>query len=376
MASAHVLCETKPRVDAVEILVEKGITTIPEKYIRPPQERLATAYSPCDHGEEQVPVIDLQGLYCCEGSIEREKVLKQLGDACEEWGFFQIVNHGIPESLMEAMMKVGKAFFGLSVEEKQAYAALPGLVMQGYGSKYIGTEGATRDWRDYIYLMLQPHSIRDYSYWPSNPSAFREVVHNYSEETLKLAKRLLGAFSLNLGLPQTYLEKAIMEPYQNMLINYYPQCPQPELTAGFYAHSDIGMATLLLQEAGSKALQVRKNDKWIPVIAAPGALLVNVADQIEIITNGKYKSVEHRVVVDKDKPRISIPVFCDAAPNAIIKPAPELLGKRMENDMTKSEENMDDNAKYSSIIFKNHESMFYTYGANSKKYVQSYIIQS
>ncbi|KAH9298921.1 hypothetical protein KI387_030603, partial [Taxus chinensis] len=158
-------------------------------------------------------------------------------------------------SLMEAMMNVGKAFFGLSVEEKQAYAAYHGLVMQGYGSKYIQREGATRDWRDYIYLLLQPHSIRDYDYWPSNPSAFREVVHNYSEETLKLAKRLLGAFSMNLDLPQTYLEKAIVEPYQNMLINYYPPCPQPELTAGFYAHSDIGMATLLLQETGCKALQ-------------------------------------------------------------------------------------------------------------------------
>ncbi|KAH9298920.1 hypothetical protein KI387_030602, partial [Taxus chinensis] len=367
MASAEVLCVTRPIVDAVELLVEKGITSIPDKFIRPPQERLATsAYTPCDHEEEHVPVIDLQGLNCCEGSIEREKVLKQLGSACEEWGFFQIVNHGIPESLMEAMMNVGKAFFGLSVEEKQAYAALPGLVTQGYGSKYIQREGATRDWRDFIYLVLQPHSLRDYDYWPSNPSAFREVVYNYSEETFKLVKRLLGAFSINLDLPQTYLEKATVEPYQNMLINYYPPCPQPELTAGFYAHSDIGMATLLLQETGSKALQVRKNDKWIPVTAAPGALLVNVADQIEIITNGRYKSVEHRVVVEKEKPRISIPIFCDAAPKAIIKPAPELLQKNMEDKTTEVEKMIENKAKYSSIVFQNHEAIFYTNGANSK----------
>ncbi|XP_057842686.2 jasmonate-induced oxygenase 2 [Cryptomeria japonica] len=299
MASAEMVCVTKPRVDAVEILVEKGITSIPEKFIRPPEERF-TSPTPSEYGEEQVPVIDLQGLNCCEGSVEREKVLKQLAYACEEWGFFQIVNHGIPESLMEAMMNVSKAFFGLSVEEKQAYAALPGLITQGYGSKYIAREGATRDWRDFVYLFLQPHSRRDYAYWPSDPSDFREVVYNFSEETLKLAKSLLGAFSLNLGLPQNYLETFIVQPYQNMLINYYPRCPEPELTAGFYAHSDIGMATLLLQETGSKALQIRKNDKWIPVLAAPGALLVNIADQIEIISNGRYKSIEHRVVADKD----------------------------------------------------------------------------
>ncbi len=375
MASAEVLCFTKPTVDAVEILVEKGITSIPDKYIRPPQERL-TSPNPIEYVEEQVPLIDLQGLNCCEGSIERENVLKQLAYACEEWGFFQIVNHGIPESLMEAMMNVGKAFFGLSVEEKQAYAALPGLIMQGYGSKYIAREGATRDWRDYIYLLLQPHSIRDYAYWPSNPSDFREVLYNYSEEAFKLAKRLLGAFSLNLGLPQNYLEKVIVEPYQNMLVNYYPRCPEPELTAGFYAHSDIGMATLVLQEPGSKALQIRKKDKWIPVIAAPGALVVNVADQVEIITNGRYKGIEHRVVADKEKPRMSIAVFCDAAPHAIIKPAPELIGRRMDDEATKVGEEMKENAKYSSIVFKNHEIAFYTDGANSKKYVQSYMMQA
>ncbi|XP_057842675.2 jasmonate-induced oxygenase 2 [Cryptomeria japonica] len=374
MASVEELCLSKLTIDAVEILVEKGITSIPEKFIRPPEERF-TSPTPSEDVEEQVPVIDLQGLNCCEGSIEREKVLKQLAYACENWGFFQIVNHGIPESLMEAMMNVGKAFFALSVEEKQAYAALPGLIMQGYGSKYIAREGATRDWRDYIYLLLQPHSIRDYDYWPSDPSDFREVVHNYSEEALKLAKRLMGAFSLNLGLPQNYLETFIVQPYQNMLINYYPPCPEPELTAGFYAHSDIGMATLLLQETGSKALQIRKNDKWVPVVAASGALLVNVADQVEIISNGRYKSIEHRVVADKEKPRISIPVFCDAAPHAIIKPAPELLESRKNDEAAKVEE-MKENPNYSTIVFKNHEIAFYTDGANSKKYVQSYMVQA
>ncbi|XP_057842674.1 jasmonate-induced oxygenase 2 [Cryptomeria japonica] len=374
MASVEELCLSKLTIDAVEILVEKGITSIPEKFIRPPEERF-TSPTPSEDVEEQVPVIDLEGLNCCEGSIEREKVLKQLAYACENWGFFQIVNHGIPESLMEAMMNVGKAFFALSVEEKQAYAALPGLIMQGYGSKYIAREGATRDWRDYIYLLLQPHSIRDYDYWPSDPSDFREVVHNYSEEALKLAKRLMGAFSLNLGLPQNYLETFIVQPYQNMLINYYPPCPEPELTAGFYAHSDIGMATLLLQETGSKALQIRKIDKWVPVVAASGALLVNIADQVEIISNGRYKSIEHRVVADKDKPRISIPVFCDAAPHAIIKPAPELLESRMNDEAAKVEE-MKENPNYSTIVFKNHEIAFYTDGANSKKYVQSYMVQA
>eukprot|EP01018_Ginkgo_biloba_P012088 Gb_21294 [translate_table: standard] len=266
MSSAEVLplprdVIQKTKVEVVELLVENGISRIPDMYVRPPQER---QYLPTCTSQVQVPLIDLSGLNS-EG-IERENVLKQLGSACEEWGFFQIVNHGIPVTLMESMMGVAKDFFALSVEEKQAYAALPGIATQGYGNKYAQRENVTRDWRDYFYLLLQPHSIRDYAYWPTKPATFREVMEEYSEETKKLAKRLLAAFSLNLGLPENYLEKALGEPHQNVLINFYPRCPQPELTAGFNTHSDIGAVTLLLQEPGSTALHVRKGDAWIPVI--------------------------------------------------------------------------------------------------------------
>eukprot|EP01018_Ginkgo_biloba_P035446 Gb_06449 [translate_table: standard] len=157
MSSAEVLplprdVTQKTKVEAVELLVENGISRIPDMYVRPPQER--------------------QYLPTCS--------------ACEEWGFFQIVNHGIPVALMESMMGIAKDFFALSVEEKQAYSALPGLVMQGYGRKYIQRENVTTDWRDYLYMLLQPPFIQDHAYMPTKPATFREVMEEYSEETKKL----------------------------------------------------------------------------------------------------------------------------------------------------------------------------------------------
>lgn len=100
--------------------------------------------------------------------------------------------------------------------------------------------------------LLEPHgSDSNYCF-----HRCRDVLNNDSEEILNVVKKLLAALSVTLGLPEKYLENAIVEPYQKRFINYYPSCPLTEVTAGFYSLSDIGMATLLLQEPGSNALHL------------------------------------------------------------------------------------------------------------------------
>jgi isopenicillin N synthase-like dioxygenase len=96
-----------------------------------------------------------------------------------------------------------------------------------------------------------------------------------------LAQRLLSLISESLGLKPTYIQEVIGEPYQNISLNFYPPCPQPDLTLGLQSHSDLGAITLLLQdEVGG--LQVRVDGDWIPVQPIPCALVVNLADQIEV----------------------------------------------------------------------------------------------
>ncbi|CAN6325564.1 unnamed protein product [Urochloa humidicola] len=81
-----------------------------------------------------------------------------------------------------------------------------------------------------------------------------------------------------------------------MRVNFYPKCPEPHLRLGLSSHSDPGGITLLLVDGNIKGTQVRKGNTWVTVQPLPGAFLVNIGDQIQILSNRAYKSVEHRAL--------------------------------------------------------------------------------
>lgn len=352
-------------VEPVEVLVQHGVESIPQIYRRRKEHDAAidvestTTFPPPNPSTKRIPVIDLANW----NEAFMKDVHAQLQSACEEWGFFRIINHGIPLSLMHDMMTVAKEFMALPVEEKAAYTGTPGVLSEGYGSRYIIKEDIIRDWRDFLYLRLQPLSFRNYDSWPTKPSSFRETLEEYSAQTKKLAQKLLAILSTTLGLNPSYLVDALVEPHQKMLINYYPACPQPELTDGFHKHSDFGALTLVLQEDGVEGLEVRHKGEWVRAEPIEGSFVVNVGDQTEVLSNGRYKSIEHRVVVNRDKSRISVPVFFDAAPEARVSPAKELLQEEAGNV-----------AKYKQLKFDEYEMSFYDHGAKGKQIVESLII--
>ncbi|MBA0854182.1 hypothetical protein Goshw_027205 [Gossypium schwendimanii] len=97
--------------------------------------------------------------------------------------------------------------------------------------------------------------------------------------------------------------------------NYYPKCPNLELTVGVSRHSDVSTLTILLQdEIGGLFVRGNDGDNWIDVPPIKGSLVINVGDALQIISNGKYRSVEHRVVANGSKNRISIPIFVNPRP--------------------------------------------------------------
>ncbi|KAF8040124.1 hypothetical protein BT93_B2371 [Corymbia citriodora subsp. variegata] len=96
-----------------------------------------------------------------------------------------------------------------------------------------------------------------------------------------------------------------------MVGHYYPYCPQPDLTVGLTSHTDPGVITLLLQDQVG-GLQVKHGDEWVDVAPVPGALVVNIGDILQIMSNDEYKSVDHRVLANpSQEPRVSIAVFCN-----------------------------------------------------------------
>ncbi|KAJ1390793.1 Oxoglutarate/iron-dependent dioxygenase [Sesbania bispinosa] len=125
------------------------------------------------------------------------------------------------------------------------------------------------------------------------------------------------------GLSVKLVEKALGKQGQHMAINYYPRCPEPELTYGLPGHADPNVITILLQD-DVPGLQVLWDRNWLPVNPIPNTFTVNIGDQIQVISNDRYKSVLHRAVVNCEKERISILTFYCPSPDAVIGPARQL----------------------------------------------------
>ncbi|KAJ4952926.1 hypothetical protein NE237_029758 [Protea cynaroides] len=293
--------------------ISSSINYVPSKFIR--QEFDRPNLHEVQSEKESIPLIDLQD--------DHRDIIKRIGQACEFDGFFQVNNHGIPERLINSMIRISKEYFGLPESERlKSYSNDPSKNVRLSTSFNVKTEKVA-NWRDFLRLHCYP--LEDYvNEWPSNPPTFREEVAEYCTSMRGIALRLLEAISESLGLNKDYINKALHKHAQHMAINYYPPCPQPELTYGLPVHTDPNLITILLQD-DVPGLQVLRNGKWIAVNPIPGTFIVNIGDQIEVLSNGRYKSVKHRAVVNCNKERISIPTFYCPSPDSVIQPAEELI---------------------------------------------------
>ncbi|GLT55719.1 hypothetical protein SLA2020_288150 [Shorea laevis] len=344
----------------VQSLSESGLQTIPERYVKPLSDRpLMSNTSPLTIIEENIPLIDLQHLFSNDWAI-RAKTLNSISRACQEWGFFQVVNHGVNPELLRRIRELWREFFNLPLEVKQEYANDPGTY-EGYGSRLGVEKGAILDWSDYFFLHFMPASLRKESKWPAMPQSLRELVAEYGAEVVKLGGRLLKILSINLGLEEDYLLNAFGgdENLGGCLrVNFYPKCPQPDLTLGLSPHSDPGGMTLLLPDVDVAGLQVRRNGNWITVKTVPDAFIVNMGDQIQVLSNAIYKSVEHRVIVNSAKDRVSLAFFYNPNSDLLIEPAKQLVTEERP-------------ALYKPMTFDEYRLYIRTKGLKGKEQVES-----
>ncbi|KAK1378041.1 1-aminocyclopropane-1-carboxylate oxidase-like [Heracleum sosnowskyi] len=285
----------------VKGLVDAGIKSIPRIFHQPPENFT----DPCCVTQTlDIPVIDL-------AAADRSVIVRQVKEASSTVGFFQIINHGIPLSLMDDVILAIKAFNELKPDLKSQYycrqSSEKGVLYYGSSLHLNESEGAS--WNDTLVVALGPEPAESYYV----PEVCRKAVAEWDKATKKLGDVLLGLMSEGLGLKKQALEKMCMEA-RIMAGNYYPYCPEPDLTVGLKSHTDPFTLTLLLCNQ-IPGLQVKvQGHEWANLVAQPGALVVNVGDVLQIISYDKYKSVEHRVLANSLKePRISIAVFFNPA---------------------------------------------------------------
>ncbi|KAE8708081.1 1-aminocyclopropane-1-carboxylate oxidase [Hibiscus syriacus] len=272
------------------------------------------------------PVINMGKL----NGEERAATMEKIKDACENWGFFEVLNHGIPHEFLDTVERLTKEHYKKCMEQRfkelVASKALDGLQ----------AEVTDMDWESTFHLRHLPQS--NIAEVPDLSDEYRKVMKEFALKLEKLAEVLLDLLCENLGLQKGYLKKAFYGakgPTFGTKVANYPPCPTPDKIKGLRAHTDAGGIILLLQDAQVSGLQLLKDGEWVDVPPMRHSIVINLGDQLEVITNGKYRSVEHRVIAQTDGARMSIASFYNPGSDAVIYPAPALLEKEAADDKKK-----------------------------------------
>ncbi|KAK3407173.1 hypothetical protein EUGRSUZ_K03273 [Eucalyptus grandis] len=304
----------------VKGLVDSGATKVPRIFIHP-HENSHSLPSDANGTNLQIPIVDLRGYR----DSRRKDVINGIRKASEAWGFFQIINHGIPLDVMDNMLEGVKKFHEQRVEvKKELYSRDVEKTVRYFCSRDLFVLKAAA-WKDTVVFDFQDGDLEP----EAVPPICRDAVFEYEKHIAELKTSLAELLSEALGLSSDYLSGAECMKSETVLGHYYPACPEPELTLGTVSHSDLSFLTLLLQDHHG-GLQVLHESHWFDVVPVKGALLANIGDFIQLVTNGKFKSVEHRVLSGQVGPRIS--VACFLAPsktgkNRPLGPIKELLSE-------------------------------------------------
>ncbi|VVA15240.1 PREDICTED: DMR6-LIKE OXYGENASE [Prunus dulcis] len=290
--------------------------------------------NPTNPVADEIPIIDLSVL---SSPDETRKVVSEIGHACKNWGFFQVINHGVPLELARKIEEVAKTFFELPAEEKKKVKR---DMVNALGYHDGENTKNVRDWKEVFDFLVEDETLVPASpepddkelrkltnQWPQYPPEFREVCQEYVRAVEKLAYKLLGLIALGLDQPENRFNDYFKDQQTSLVrFNHYPPCPFPHLALGVGHHKDAGALTVLAQDdVGGLEVKRKSDGEWIPVTPTPNAYIINVGDIVQVWSNDKYESVEHRVVVNSEKERFSVPFFFFPAHHVMVKPLEELL---------------------------------------------------
>jgi isopenicillin N synthase-like dioxygenase len=254
-----------------------------------------------------VPLIAIDGLRSDPASAAARSCIEEMDAACTATGFFVAVEHGVEREL-EVVFAAARHFFALPIVEKQR-SAMVGL------NGYAGPETKRADGLEMLDI-----GLTGFARWPAL-AGFREAVERYQAAALAVASDLLRGLAVALGVEPTFFADRMRSPQCFLRMLRYPA--DPESSTG--AHTDYGAITLLATDGGP-GLEVRPvNRDWVPVVAPASALVVNLGDMLARWTNRRYASTPHRVALEGDQERYSIPFFVNPDPDTTVTCIPSCV---------------------------------------------------
>ncbi|KAM7468056.1 hypothetical protein LguiB_015618 [Lonicera macranthoides] len=138
-------------VPNVQEIVREEPLNVSQRYIRDQEKMLKSTDK--IHLSSEIPVNDLSML-----SNANKEELKKLYLACKDWGFFQVINHGVPNEVLQHIKDAAAGFFHLPLEEKNK-CSMPANDIQGYGHAYVVSEEQKLDWTDALILHHFPFLV-------------------------------------------------------------------------------------------------------------------------------------------------------------------------------------------------------------------------
>eukprot|EP00386_Alphamonas_edax_P009497 GDKI01031221.1.p1 GENE.GDKI01031221.1~~GDKI01031221.1.p1 ORF type:complete len:371 (-),score=71.63 GDKI01031221.1:163-1275(-) len=292
-----------------------------------------------------IPIIDMR-------KSEQECAV-DMYNACTQYGFFYLVNHGMSQELIDSVAQHSRTFFSLPLEEKERVMAnMHDKNNRGYTpfreeilDPKRQTIGDTKE--GYYIGPEQPPGkhfpLHGPNVWPDLPG-WRETMETYMSQMTSLSHRLLRVLSLSLSLPPTHFHPHFTHPMAFIrLLHYSPEPSSPaDGIFGAGEHTDYGMLTLLWTD-GTPGLQIRPREQggmgegkerklthtqeWMDVPHIPGAFVVNLGDMLQRWTNDLYSSTPHRVVSVGDTDRYSIPFFFEPNFDTLVECLPTCCSK-------------------------------------------------
>ncbi|MBB6246533.1 isopenicillin N synthase family oxygenase [Rhodanobacter sp. A1T4] len=281
---------------------------------------------------KHVPTLDIRRY-----DTDRDAFVAELGAAYREFGFCCISGHGIARELIDDSYDAFQRFFALPTDVKMKYHVPGSGGARGYTPYKVETAKDSKHadlkefWhigreisRDSTFADVMPPNL-----WPAEVPDFRPHGYALYEALDQLGTRVLCGLALHIGLPEHYFGDKTDQGNSILRPIHYPPITQdniPNERAG--AHEDINFITLLVG-ASAEGLEVLSEGEWLPVTTEGDAIVVNIGDMLQRLSNHVYPSTSHRVVnppnANARKPRYSVPFFLHPNPDVVLDPVVQCI---------------------------------------------------
>lgn len=238
-------------------------------------------------------------------TMDKAEFAQAIGESFRTFGFAMVRDFPIDRGLIDQAWQLSQEFFALPEAEKRQYHDPSIAGARGYTpfGVEIAKDAKAHDLKEFWHIgrdLPEGSPLADSSMppnvWPQRPAGFQDLFTELYRQYDATGAEILSAIALYLGLDERWFDPAIEDGNSVMRLLHYPPLKDIEgeaIRAG--AHGDINLITLLLgaEEAGLELLG--KDGQWLNASPPEGAMVINVGDMLERLTNHVLPSTIHRV---------------------------------------------------------------------------------